>query len=46
MLKLTKTQVYKNAIKDKHEVMLDNFKILSAGYNNMANRKIAEASWI
>ena len=38
--------IYKHAISHKHDVTLDNFRILSTGYNNIGDRKIAEALWI
>ena len=38
--------IYKHSISHQHEVTLDNFRILSTGFNNVVNRKIAEALWI
>lgn len=41
-----KSAIYKHCNRQEHDVILNNFNILSSGFNNVHNRKIAEALWI
>ena len=40
------SSIYKDAIKNNHTVLQDNFRVLETGFNKTIDRKIAEALYI